>query len=158
MATPWQHHGTGGAGSRTAILQHIWCQDQYCSTTAHLLFGSRNISKQIITVFAKFGHVTCAPAPGEEDRQCRVVHQHLPAQGLRGTSSKQRHPRPAAPPRQRMCPHRRRHSGLPGSRLRSAGHPDHVFLGLCSWWFLSIPSSEAAVEGGVATGRDLWHA
>ena len=44
-----------------------------------------------------------------------MVHQHLPAQGLRGfdyTPSKQRHPRSAAPPRRRECQQRRRHSGL----------------------------------------------
>ena len=59
---------------------------------------SRSTTKQIITVYL---------APGEEDKQRRVVHQHLPARGLRGldcTSSTQRRPQPAAPPRQRKCP------------------------------------------------------
>ena len=94
---------------------------------------SRSTSKHIIAVSAEFGDMTSNPAPGEEDRQLRGVHQHLLAQGLRsldGTSSKQRYPRSAAQPRQRKCPHRRRHSGLPGSKPRSAGLPDPVFPGL----------------------------
>ena len=41
-------------------------------------------------------------------------------------------PAPAAccSTRQRECPHRRRHSGLPGRKWRSAGPPSPVFPGL----------------------------
>ena len=103
--------------------------------------------------------------------QRRAVHQHLPAQGHRGLEckpSKQRQPLPAAPPRQLKCPHLRRHSWLPGSESRSAGHPDPLFPRLSPLWFLSVPSSEAAIEVEVVSrhrrcwslfrGCDFWHA
>ena len=59
-------------------------------------------------------------------------------------------PRPAAPPRPSKSPHRRRH---PGSKSRSADHPDPVFSGLSPWWFHSAPSSEAEIEGKAVSGR-----
>ena len=87
--------------------------------------------------------------------------------GLECTPSKQRHPRPAAPPWQRKkCPQRPRHSGLPESKSRS----DPVLFELSPLWFVSVPSREAEVEGEVSFsvskmlgralfgGRDFWHA
>ena len=65
---------------------------------------SRNTSKQMIVVFfAKSGHAASVP-PLLRKGQRRVVHQHLPAQGLPGldcTLSKQWYPQHAASPRQR---------------------------------------------------------
>ena len=107
-------------------------------------------------------------APGEEDSQRQVVHQHLPAQGLQGlehTPSKHWHLWPVAPPRQ-IADHDRRHSGLPGSgrKSHSAGHPPTYSLDLapCAFlifllapcgFFLFPLESEAAVQGEAFSGR-----
>ena len=99
------------------------------------------------------------PAPGEEDSQGWVVHQHLLAQGLWGlecTPSKRWRQRPAAPPRQPKCPH----------RVQLVTQTPY-FLGVAPCDFFSVPSSEAAVGGETVSGRrrcssllrgrDFWH-
>ena len=107
--------------------------------------GPRSTSKQMIAVFsAKSGLVASAPLQERERANAEWYLNTCLAKAFQSWSArshppppkkkkKYRHPRPAAPPRQRKCPHRRRHSGIPGDKSRSAGHPDHVFSGLSTW-------------------------
>ena len=79
-----------------------------------------------------------------------------------------RAPRACCSTMTRQCPHCLHHSGLAGSKLHAAGHPDPMFPGLSPLTFLSAPSSEAAAEEEVASGyqrclslfqgRDFWQA
>ena len=110
------------------------------------------------------------PTPGQESSQLWVVHQHLPAKGLHGLKrmpSKHLRLWPASPPQQHECPNCCCHSGLPGGKLLSAGHLTPTLPPLSSLWFVSVPSSEAAVGEEAVSGhqrcwsllwgRDIWH-
>ena len=171
--------GQSGSGISSRVMRLLYTcttqkpssslQSGFSQVRAHL-WNSRDweaLPKQIVTVFAKSGHVTSTLLQKRKTGNAKwYINLCLPKVSL--WLSKQRHPGSAAPPQQCKWPHPCHHSWLPGRKMPSAGHPDPVFSRVSPLSFLSVPSREAAVEGEVVSGRqrcsclfqghDLWHA
>ena len=81
--------GTSSRVTRLLYTNMTWkphssLQSGFSQVRAHMWIPEieKHLQTDNCIFFAKSGHATSAP--GEEDSQRRVVHQHLPAQGLRG--------------------------------------------------------------------------